>query len=97
MGILSKLRKRKGGEVKEEKKEKIEDVDLAKTLAMYIVSAEILMAEFVESEHPFVRLYDQFRREWKLEEILKPLGGYDEIFKTVYKEVIKWLEQSRSS
>lgn len=102
MGILSRVAKRKKKEVVEEaektpkkrgrpKVKRDINVDLAMSLAMYIVSFEIVMAEVLEANDTLVGVYEKFRSDWKLEDMLKDLGGFDKIMKTVYPEVERWL------
>ena len=103
MGVLSKLKDRgkvekpKESVVAKKKREKeFKDTDIAKSLAMYIISAEILMAELIEENHSFVRIYDKFRQQWKLEDMINSFSSFDALFKAVYKETMRWLENERS-
>lgn len=95
MGILSRLREKKAKPVIERKRieRAMKDVDVAKSLAMYIISAEILMAEFIDGKHPFIHVYDKFRQEWRLEDMINSFSSYDGLFRAVYKEVMEWMEK----
>ena len=75
------------------RKSKKEDIDIAVSLATYIVAFEILTAMYFEEDDDFVKLYDQFRKEWKIEELINKVKKYDILFRAVYKEVDKWLNQ----
>jgi len=70
-----------------------EDLDVATSLAAYIVAFEVLTAMYFDENDDFVKLYDQFRKEWKVEEMINKVKKYDSLFRMVYKEVDKWLNQ----
>jgi len=77
---------------KKSKKSK-SDYSIEKSLAMYITSLEVLMAIYFEEGSDFLKLYEEFRKEWKVEDMINKVASYDSLFKTAYREVNKWLKQ----
>ena len=83
---LSKRKKKKRSVSKD-------DVDIAKSLATYIVAFEVLTAMYFDEDDDFVKVYDKFRKDWKIEDLINKVMKYDSLFRMVYKEVDKWLNQ----
>lgn len=81
---------------KPRKKRTKKEVDIEKSLAMYIVSLEVLIASYFEENDDFVKLYDRFRTDWKVEDLISNVANYDSLFKMAYREVNKWLSDMKS-
>jgi len=101
MGILSMMKKKKQPDVvvKEETKKRVKKEFKSKpsnpceSLALYTVSLEILIGMLVDNEE-FIDVIDVFRKEWKAEDIINEIIGYDTAFKTMYKKVKKWADKN---
>lgn len=77
---------------KKRRKKSKSEVDIERSLASYIVATEVLMAIYFDEKAEFPKIYDAFRKEWKVEELINKVAKYDSLFKSMYWEVNKWLK-----